>query len=73
MLREVSVSLPPRIADEDVALASVVVATMEEATREVVTLDHERGAELQALGAILLRTESVASSKIERVEASTAD
>lgn len=60
----------PHIADGDVALASHVVATMEEATREVVALDHERGAELQALGAILLRTESVASSKIERVEAS---
>ena len=73
MLREVTVSLPPHIADADVALASDVVATMEEATREVVALDHERGAELQALGAILLRTESVASSKIERVEASTAD
>jgi len=73
MLREVTVSLPPHIADADVVLVSDVVATMEEATREVVTLDHERGAELQALGAILLRTESVASSKIERVEASTAD
>jgi Fic family protein len=73
MLREVTVSLPPHIAHEDVALASGVVATMEDATREVVALDHERGAELQALGAILLRTESVASSKIERVEASTAD
>ncbi|MFO7779877.1 MAG: Fic family protein [Nitriliruptoraceae bacterium] len=73
MLREVTVSLPPHIADADVALAGDVVATMEEATREVVALDHERGAELQALGAILLRTESVASSKIERVEASTAD
>jgi hypothetical protein len=46
---------------------------MEDATRQVVALDHEHGAELQALGAILLRTESVASSKIERVEASTAD
>ncbi len=71
MLREVTVSLPPVIADVD--LSGDVVAAMEEATREVVALDHERGAELQALGAILLRTESVASSKIERVEASTAD
>lgn len=73
MLREVSVSLPPHIADDDVELPSVVVATMEEATREVVRLDQERGAELPALGAMLLRTESVASSKIEWVEASTAD
>lgn len=73
MLREVTASLPPHIEAEDVALPSHVVATMEEATREVAALDHERGAELQALGAILLRTESVASSKIERVEASTDD
>lgn len=73
MLREVTVSLPPQIRAEDVALPSHVVAAMEAATREVVALDHERGAELQALGTILLRTESVASSKIERVEASTAD
>jgi Fic family protein len=73
MLREVTVSLPPHIEAGDVALPSHVVATMEAATREVVALDHERGAELQTLGAILLRTESMASSKIERVEASTAD
>jgi Fic family protein len=73
MLREVTVSLPPHIRAEDVALPSDVVVAMEDATREVVALDHERGAELQTLGAILLRTESVASSKIEQVEASTAD
>ena len=73
MLRDVTVSLPPHIEAGDVALPSHVVATMEAATYEVVALDRERGAELQTLGAILLRTESVASSKIERVEASTAD
>ena len=73
MLREVEVSLPPLIAAVDVDLPGDAVAAMEEATREVVALDHERGADLHALGAILLRTESVASSKIERVEASTAD
>lgn len=73
MLREVTASLPPLIAAVDVDLPGDAVVVMEEATREVVALDHERGAELQALGAILLPTESVASSKIERVEASTAD
>jgi Fic family protein len=72
-LREVTVAIPPLIADATVALDSEVVAHMEEATREVVSLDHQRGAELQALGAILLRTESVASSKIERIEASVED
>jgi Fic family protein len=73
MLREVIVALPPNIADLDVQVSSDVIALMEDAAREVVALDHERGADLQALGAILLRTESVASSKIERVEASTDD
>lgn len=73
MLREVTVAVPPNIAEVDVHLGSDAISTMEEAAREIVALDHERGAELQTLGAILLRTESVASSKIERVEASTAD
>ncbi len=73
MLREVTVALPPRIAEVDVRPSGDVLSNMEDAVREVVALNHERGAELQSLGAILLRTESVASSKIERVEASTDD
>jgi Fic family protein len=72
-LREVTVALPPAIAAVDVRLDNAVIAAMEDAAREVVALDHEHGADLLALGAILLRTESVASSKIERVEASTDD
>jgi Fic family protein len=71
--REVTVAIPPPIADATIVLSSEFTAVMEEATREVVSLDHQHGAELRALGAILLRTESVASSKIERIEASMED
>lgn len=41
--------------------------------REISTLDGARGAGLAAVGTLLLRTESVASSKIEHVEASLDD
>ena len=60
MLHEVTVALPPNIAEVDIHLDSDAISTMEETAREVVALDHERGAELKTLGAILLRTESVA-------------
>jgi Fic family protein len=72
-LREIEVAIPPPIAGATIGLSSELAALTEEATREVVSLDHQRGTELHALGAILLRTESVASSKIERIEASMED
>jgi Fic family protein len=40
---------------------------------EIVALDHTHGDQLEAIGVLLLRTESVASSKIEFVEASLDD
>jgi hypothetical protein len=53
-LREVAV--PPQIAGTAVGISSGLAAIMEEATAVVISLDHHRGAELHALGAILLRT-----------------
>lgn len=73
MLDEVEVSIPPRIAQATPALEASVVATMEEALREIVSLDQEHGSDLQALGALLLRTESVASSRIEHIDAAIDD
>jgi Fic family protein len=61
------------IADVDIVLGSELVADLEAAMREISTLDGARGADLAALGTLLLRTESVASSKIEHVEASLDD
>jgi Fic family protein len=70
---QVEVSLPPHIADLDVRVDNYVIAKMEAALREVGSLDSEHGADLEALGTLLLRTESVASSKIEHIEASVDD
>ena len=71
-LREVVTSIPPAIAREEVRLSGPVAAMGESALKAIVTLDRERGAELGALGAVLLRSESIASSRIERIDADTA-
>jgi Fic family protein len=68
-LREVPVSLPPFIAGREVWCSSALTVQMEASLRAISTLDSTHGEHLAALGMILLRTESVASSKIEHVEA----
>lgn len=73
MLREVTVSLPPLIAHRGMSLDLALAAELESAMREVAALDSVLGADLEALGVLLLRTESVASSKIEAIEASLDD
>jgi len=73
MLREVTTWLPPLIADREPWLRSGLAAEIEECLREIAALDASHGAHLGALGAMLLRTESVASSKIEHVEADVTD
>jgi Fic family protein len=73
MLPEVTVRLPPMIADLTPDLDTALVAELERAMRRVATLDADAAADLEALGTLLLRTESVASSKIEHVEASLDD
>ncbi|MGB7424567.1 MAG: Fic family protein [Ornithinimicrobium sp.] len=70
MLTEVSVWLPPRIAELDVAVPSSIGAEMDVALREIAALDETHGDHLASLATLLLRAESVASSKIEHVEAS---
>lgn len=72
-LQEVMVSLPPLIADRSVWCAPRLTAQMEDSLREIAALDASHGEHLGALGRILLRTESVASSKIEHVEADVDD
>ncbi|OFB38080.1 fic protein [Mycolicibacterium sp. (ex Dasyatis americana)] len=73
MLRSIVVSLPPLIADRTVALDSEIAADLEAATSEITKLDGTYADDLSALGTLLLRTESVASSKIEQIEASVDD
>ncbi len=72
-LTEVEVSMPPKIATLDAALSGPLAARMEDALREVATLDAEHGTHLESLGALLIRTESIASSKIEQIDASVDD
>ena len=70
---EITVAIPPTVAEADVSIDAALVADSEEALREVVALDTSHAANLGALGALLLRTESVASSKIEAIDASIDD
>ncbi|HST85872.1 MAG TPA: Fic family protein [Kineosporiaceae bacterium] len=72
MLRQITVSLPPLIAEQSIALDSALSSDLESAMREITALDAD-GLGLQALSILLLRTESVASSKIEAIEASLDD
>jgi Fic family protein len=73
MLREVTTSIPPKIADQTPNADPAFASSLESAMREITALDQSQSAELRALGVLLLRTESVASSKIEAVEASLDD
>jgi len=73
MFSEVVTRRPPLIADQELHLPSGLIAELDECMRAITTLDHTHAADLGPLGVLLLRTESVASSKIERVEASVDD
>ncbi|MQY19768.1 hypothetical protein NRB20_28630 [Nocardia sp. RB20] len=73
MLREIEVSLPPRIAGRAVDIDAALSTELEAAVREIAVLDAAHGDQLEALGLLLLRTESVASSKIEAIDADLDD
>jgi Fic family protein len=68
-LSEVVVSLPPLIADLPAWTNPRLGPVIEQSLAEIAALDATHGQHLDALGTLLLRTESVASSKIEHVEA----
>ena len=70
MLTEVTVSLPPEIADLDYTPPRDLIPLLDAAARDITALDSGAGSQLQSLGKFLIRTESVASSKIEHIEAS---
>lgn len=72
-LNEVQVMRPPLIAAREVTLNPQLAAAMEACVLEIAALDHSHGAQLGALETLLLRTESVASSKIEHIDASVDD
>lgn len=62
--------MPPAIAELTVPLPAEVAAAAEDATAEIARFDGELGHEIAPFAAVLLRSESAASSKIENLSAS---
>ncbi|MFT4287253.1 Fic family protein [Nocardioides sp.] len=73
LLREVTVSLPPYLADLDYPMERPLAAMTAASAGDLRHLDLVHGRTMAALNHLQLRTESVDSSKIENVEASLAD
>jgi len=63
-------AVTPLIADRSVDLPAAVLAAAEDASTEIARFDAEIGAEIAPFAAILLRSESAASSRIENLTAS---
>ena len=60
----------PEIAQLDPVMSAATAALVDEATAELARFDAEMGCEIAPFGAILLRSESAASSRIENLTAS---
>ncbi len=60
----------PEIATQALRLPSEILAMAEEASTEIARFDAEMGGEIAPFGAVLLRSESAASSQIENLTAS---
>jgi len=73
VLREITVSMPPLIGDREVPVEATLAAALEPVMRAIADLDSTHGADLAAVGKLLLRTESVASSRIEAIDAGIDD
>jgi Fic family protein len=65
-----SAALVPAIANQGVPLPPELAALVDDATAEVARFDAELGHELAPFSAVLLRSESAASSRIENLTAS---
>ena len=73
MLAEAITSVPPRIAEIGYAIPSDLIGLNERALIALGAMDGESTGQPAAMARFMIRSESVASSKIERVSASTAD
>lgn len=60
-------AVPPQIAKLDVLLPTAAIAAADEASTEIARFDAEMGEEIAPFAAILLRSESASSSKIENL------
>ena len=63
-------AIPHSIADLDVTLTPTAIAEMEDASHDITRFDAELGGEIAPFAAVLLRSESAASSRIENLTAS---
>jgi Fic family protein len=63
-------AIPSRIAGCDVGLSGELMAVVEDASTEIARFDAVMGGEIAPFSAILLRSESAASSRIENLTAS---
>ncbi len=72
-LREITVSLPPLIRDLHYPADRALAAGANASAGDLSNLDLVHGRTLRSLNHLLLRTESVASSKIENLEADLTD
>lgn len=63
-------AVPAKIADLVLDLPPLVLAEAESASREITRFDAELGGEIAPFAAVLLRSESAASSEIENLSAS---
>ena len=72
-LGEVTVSIPPQVAGLDPRVPNDLLAECDLAVRAIARLDETGGEHLRPLATLLLRAESVASSKIEHEDASIED
>jgi Fic family protein len=63
-------SVPAFIANAQMPISSTLAAQIEDASTEIVRFDAEMGNEIAPYGAVLLRSESAASSRIEHLSAS---
>lgn len=73
MLTEITVEVPPEIAELDVGTPADLAERCRHVEAAITRLDAEHGARLVGLSSFLVRSESVASSRIEQVYADLDD
>ena len=73
MVRSIRVCIPPEIATRTFSLDSDLVSRSESAISSISALDNAHGETLKSLDRLLIRTESIASSKIENLYATSED
>lgn len=72
-LTEIQVSLPPKIGEKPYLASPKLVSPLETAVADLREVDTGSAESLNTMASFLVRTDSIASSKIESIEASTED